>query len=61
MDYLGLGGGSILATIERPTFSVYQLVDGEYEVQRLHEGDRIESPTFAELSLMSERVFRAER
>ncbi|MDP8966441.1 MAG: Uma2 family endonuclease, partial [Cyanobacteriota bacterium] len=43
------------------TLSVYQLVEGEYEVQRFREGDRIKSPTFAQLNLTSEQVFRAER
>ncbi len=60
-DYLGLGGRLHISYPKRPTFSVYQLVDGEYEVQRFREGDLIESPTFAELSLTSEQVFRAQR
>jgi Uma2 family endonuclease len=60
-DYLGLGGRLHIGYPKRPTFSVYQLVDGEYEVQRFREGDLIESPTFAELSLTSEQVFRAQR
>ncbi len=61
VDYLGLGGRLHIGYPKRPTFSVYQLVDDEYEVQRFRESEQIESPTFAELSLTSEQVFRAER
>jgi Uma2 family endonuclease len=59
VDYLGLGGRLHIGYPKRPTFSVYRLVEGEYEVQRFKEGDRIASTTFAELILTSERVFRA--
>ena len=61
VDYLGLGGRLHIGYPKRPTLSVYQLVEGEYEVQRFREGDRIKSPTFAQLNLTSEQVFRAER
>lgn len=61
VDYLGLGGRLHLGYPKRPTFSVYQLVEGEYEVQRFIEGSKIVSPTFAELDLTSEQVFRAYR
>ncbi len=61
VDYLGLGGRLHIGYPKRPTLSVHQLVEGEYEVQRFKEGDLIESPTFAQLNLTSEQVFRAER
>ncbi|MBW4547553.1 MAG: Uma2 family endonuclease [Symplocastrum torsivum CPER-KK1] len=61
VDYLGLGGRLHIGYPKRPTLSVYQLVEAEYEVQRFREGDRIKSPTFAQLNLTSEQVFRAER
>lgn len=34
VDYLGLGGRLHIGYPKQPTFSVYTLVDGEYEVQR---------------------------
>ncbi len=61
VDYLGLGGRLHIGYPKRPTLSVHQLVEGEYEVQRFKEGDLIDSPTFAQLNLTSEQVFRAER
>lgn len=61
VDYLGLGGRLHIGYPKRPTFSVYQLVEGEYEVQRFPEDSKIVSPTFAELNLTSDQVFRAYR
>lgn len=61
VDYLGLGGRLHIGYPKLPTFSVYQLVEGEYEVQRFQEGSKIISPTFAELNLTSDQVFRAYR
>jgi len=54
VDYLGLGGRLHIGYPKRPTFSVYQLVEGEYEVQRFQDGSKIISPTFAELNLTSD-------
>jgi Uma2 family endonuclease len=59
VDYLGLGGRLHLGYPKHPTFSVYQLVDGEYEVQRFREVERIESYLFPELNLTAQQVFRA--
>ncbi len=59
VDYLGLGGRRYIGTPKRPTFSVYSLVDGEYQVQQFRGGDRIISPTFPELTLTAEQVFAA--
>lgn len=61
VDYLGLGGRLHIGYPKRPTFSVYSLVDGEYEVQQFRGSDRIASPTFAELVVRAEQVFAAEQ
>ena len=53
-DYLGLGGRRYIGIPKQPTFSVYQLVDGEYQVSVFRNGDRIQSPTFPELDLTLE-------
>ncbi len=58
-DYLGLGGRLHIGYPKQPTFSIYTLVQGEYEVQRFHVGDRIISPTFPELNLTVADVFAA--
>jgi Uma2 family endonuclease len=57
IDYAGLGGRLHIGHPKQPTFSVYSLVEGEYEVQRFRVGDRIVSPTFRELTLTADQVF----
>jgi Uma2 family endonuclease len=59
VDYAGLGGRQFIGNPKQPTFSVYNLVDGEYEVQRFRMGERIRSPLFPELDLMVDQVFAA--
>ena len=59
VDYLGLGGRRYIGNPKRPTLSVYELVDGEYQVKQFREDDRIESPTFSQLSLTAKQVFQA--
>ena len=59
VDYLGLGGRLHINYPKQPTFSVYTLVDGEYEVQRFRACSRITSPTFSALTLSTSDVFAA--
>jgi Uma2 family endonuclease len=56
-DYAALGGRLHIGHPKTPTFSVHNLVDREYEVQRFKEGDRILSPAFPDLSLTVDQVF----
>jgi Uma2 family endonuclease len=57
IDYLGLGGRRFIGNPKQPTFSVYQLVDGEYQVKLFRGDDRIESPAFPELNLTAQQIF----
>ena len=57
VDYLGLGGRRYIGSPKQPTFSVYQLMDGEYQVQQFRGSDRIISPAFPELTLTAQQVF----
>ncbi|XZN88912.1 MAG: Uma2 family endonuclease [Microcoleus sp.] len=59
VDYLGLGGRKFIGNPKQPTISVYQLVDGEYQVQQFRGSERVESLAFPELSLTAEQIFRA--
>ncbi|OCQ98520.1 hypothetical protein BCD67_07945 [Oscillatoriales cyanobacterium USR001] len=59
VDYLGLGGRRFIGNPKQPTFSVYQLVEGEYQIQQFRGSDRIESSTFPELQLTAEQIFAA--
>lgn len=59
IDYLGLGGRKFIGNPKQPTFSIYQLVDGEYQVSLFRDSDRLVSPTFPELNLTAKQVFDA--
>ncbi|MBD2311206.1 Uma2 family endonuclease [Desertifilum sp. FACHB-1129] len=59
VDYLGLGGRRFIGNPKQPTFSVYQLVEGEYQVSQFRGNDSIVSPTFPELNLTAQQVFSA--
>ncbi|MEG4147375.1 Uma2 family endonuclease [Microcoleus sp. Pol12B5] len=59
VDYLGLGGRRFIGNPKQSTISVYQLVEGEYEVSLFRGNDRIESPAFPELNLTAQQVFQA--
>ncbi|WP_019499676.1 Uma2 family endonuclease [Pseudanabaena sp. PCC 6802] len=60
-DYLGIGGRRYIGTPKQPTFSVYQLVDGEYQVNLFRGSERIVSPTFPELNLTLEQLLNAAK
>lgn len=59
VDYLGLGGRRHIGSPKQPTFSVYQLIEGEYQVSLFRKGERITSPTFPELNLTLDQVVNA--
>lgn len=61
VDYLALGGSRYIGSPKQPTISIYQLIDGEYQVRQFRENDRIESPTFPELNLTALQVFEGRR
>ncbi|MGB3266532.1 MAG: Uma2 family endonuclease [Microcoleus sp.] len=57
VDYAALGGRRFIGNPKQSTISVYQLVEGEYQVNQFREGDRILSSAFPELNLTVEQVF----
>ncbi|OYD92463.1 hypothetical protein CDG76_23325 [Nostoc sp. 'Peltigera membranacea cyanobiont' 210A] len=59
VDYLGLGGRRFIGNPKQPTISIYQLIEGEYQVRQFRGNDRIQSPVFPELNLTAEQIFRA--
>lgn len=59
VDYLGLGGRRFIGNPKQPTFSIYQLVEEEYQVSQFRGDDRINSPTFPELNFTAKQVFSA--
>ena len=60
VDYLGLGGRRFIGNPKQPTLSVYQLVDGEYQVTLFTGNERIESLAFPELQLSAADIFAAK-
>jgi Uma2 family endonuclease len=59
VDYAALGGRRFIGNPKQPTFTVCQLVDGEYDLQEFHTGDLILSKTFPNLALTVDRIFAA--
>ncbi|KKD34970.1 Uma2 family endonuclease [Limnoraphis robusta Tam1] len=59
VDYAALGGRRFIGNPKQPTITICQLVDGEYELQQFKLGDRLFSPTFPNLMLTVEQIFRS--
>ena len=59
VDYLGLGGRRYIGNPKQPTLSIYQLVQGEYQLKQFRENDRIESSIFPQLVLTAQQIFSA--
>ncbi|MCU0547174.1 MAG: Uma2 family endonuclease [Oscillatoriaceae cyanobacterium Prado104] len=56
-DYLGLGGSRYIGSPKKPTLSVYQLVDGEYQIKLFRGDEKVESAVFPELNLTAAQIF----
>ena len=62
VDYLGIGGVRFIGQPKQPTLSIYQLVEGEYQVQQFRGKEVInKSLVFPELKLTAEQVFKGQR
>ncbi|WP_293351897.1 MULTISPECIES: Uma2 family endonuclease [unclassified Microcoleus] len=59
VDYAALGGRRFIGNPKQPTISVYQLVDGEYQISQFRGNDIVESLAFPELKLTAEKIFIA--
>jgi Uma2 family endonuclease len=59
VDYLGLGATRYIGRPKQPTISVYQLVEGEYQVNQFRGTEQVISPAFPELALTAAQVFQA--
>ena len=57
VDYLGLGGKRYIGDPKQPTLSVYQLIDGEYQVRQFRGDSPIISAAFPELTLTAQQIF----
>ena len=62
VDYLGIGGVRFIGQPKQPTLSIYQLVEGEYQVQKFRGKEVInKSLVFPELMLTAQQVFQGQR
>ncbi len=61
VDYLAIASRSYLGYPKVPTVSVYQLIDGEYQVQTFTANTPIISPTFGQLELTTEQIVNASQ
>jgi Uma2 family endonuclease len=59
VDYAAKGGRRFIGNPKQPTISVYQLVDGEYQISQFRGDDRVESLAFPELKLTASQIFHA--
>jgi Uma2 family endonuclease len=59
VDYAALGGREFIGKPKQPTILVCCLEEGEYRVSKFRANDRIQSPTFPQLNLTAEQIFRA--
>ena len=59
VDYVALGGRRYIGDPKQPTISIYQLIDGEYQVNRFRANDSIKSVVFPSLNLTVDRIFQA--
>ncbi|MEG3846134.1 Uma2 family endonuclease [Microcoleus sp. herbarium19] len=58
VDYAALGGRNFIGNPKQPTISVCNLVDGEYQILKFRESDRIVSQTFPDLNLTANQIFQ---
>ncbi|MFN6392919.1 MAG: Uma2 family endonuclease, partial [Aphanizomenon sp.] len=59
VDYLALGGTPYIGNPKKPTISIYDLINGEYQVSQFRENQTIVSRTFPELILTANQIFQA--
>jgi Uma2 family endonuclease len=58
VDYLALGARKFIGDPKQPTISIYQLIEGEYQVTQFRGIDVIQSPAFPELNLTANQILQ---
>jgi Uma2 family endonuclease len=58
--YRALGGRRFIGTPKQPMVSVYELVDGVYELAQFRMGEWVRSPLFPELDGLADQFLRVE-
>jgi Uma2 family endonuclease len=58
VDYAALGGRNFIGNPKQPTISVCNLVEGEYQISKFQNSDRLISQTFPDLTLTVNQIFQ---
>ncbi len=59
VDHEAFGGKRFIGDPKQPTISVYQLIDGEYQITQFRNNDQIISPVFPTFNLTANQIFQA--
>ena len=59
IDHEALGGKRFIGDPKQPIISVYQLINGEYQITQFRNNDQIISPTFHTFNLTASQIFNA--
>lgn len=59
IDYAALGGRNFIGNPKQPTILVCNLVDGEYQIRKFQNSDRLISQVFSELNFTVNQIFQA--
>ncbi|MEA5533032.1 Uma2 family endonuclease [Crocosphaera sp. XPORK-15E] len=57
VDYAALGGRNFIGNPKKPTVSVYELIDEEYQLQQFREDETLVSSVFPDLNLTAQQIF----
>jgi Uma2 family endonuclease len=59
VDYRALGAVRYIGKPKQPTVTICQLIEGEYQLEKFVQSDRLKSSIFPELELTAEAIFSA--
>ncbi len=59
VDYAALGGRNFIGNPKQQTICVCNLVDGEYQISKFRDEERIVFQTFPQLNLTANQIFQA--
>jgi len=59
VDYRALGAVRYIGKPKQPTITICQLIEGEYQMEKYVQGDRLKSSIFPDLELITDVIFKA--
>ena len=59
VDYCALGAVRYIGKPKQPTVTICKLIEGEYQMEKFNQGDRLKSNIFPELELTTNAIFQA--